>query len=77
MEVHKLVIDNGIEMDLAVCNSIITLYAKCGSLDYARELFEDMSEKDEFTYGAIISGYMNHGFVDNAINLFHEMKTQV
>ncbi|KAA8518831.1 hypothetical protein F0562_016395 [Nyssa sinensis] len=75
IEVHRFVIENKIELDLAICNSFITLYAKCGSLDYARELFEEMSEKDEITYGAIISGYMVHGFVDKAMDLFREMKS--
>ncbi|CAK9164748.1 unnamed protein product [Ilex paraguariensis] len=77
MEVHRFVIENEIEMELSVCNSIIALYAKCGSLNYARELFEEMSEKDEITYGAIISGYMVHGFVDHAMKLFREMKNPV
>ncbi|KAL7170004.1 hypothetical protein ACSBR2_034957 [Camellia fascicularis] len=75
MDVHQFIISNEIEMDLSLCNSIIALYAKCGSFDYARELFENMSEKDEITYGAIISGYMVHGFVDQALDLFQEMKT--
>ncbi|CAA3015695.1 pentatricopeptide repeat-containing At2g37310 [Olea europaea subsp. europaea] len=74
MEVHKYVVKNRIEIDLSLCNSFIALYAKCGSLDYARELFEEMSEKDEVTYGAIISGYMVHGFVDEAMRLFTEMR---
>nr|XP_027072852.1 pentatricopeptide repeat-containing protein At2g37310 [Coffea arabica] len=75
MDVHRYVIESGIEVDLSVCNSIISLYAKSGSLDYARELFEEMSEKDEVTYGAIISGYMVHGFVDKAVALFREMRS--
>ncbi|GFZ02323.1 pentatricopeptide repeat (PPR) superfamily protein [Actinidia rufa] len=75
IDVHQLIIANGIEMDLSLCNSLISLYAKCGSVDYARELFENMSEKDEITYGAIISGYMAHGFVDLALDLFQEMKS--
>lgn len=75
MEVHRLVIENEIEMDLSVYNSFIALYAKCGSLDYARELFEEVSEKDEITYGALISGYMVHGFVDEATHIFREMKS--
>ncbi|GAA0174595.1 hypothetical protein LIER_27958 [Lithospermum erythrorhizon] len=74
MEVHKYAIDKGLEMDLSLCNSIISLYAKCGSLEYARELLEEMSEKDEITYGALISGYMVHGFVDEALSLFREMR---
>ncbi|PIN08041.1 hypothetical protein CDL12_19386 [Handroanthus impetiginosus] len=74
MEVHQYVIDNGIEMDLSVCNSIIAVYAKCGSLDYARELFEEMSEKDEITYSTIVSGYMAYGFVNEDMKIFREMR---
>lgn len=70
MAVHQYVIENKIEMDLSLCNSIIGVYAKCGSLDYATELFEEMSEKDEITYGTIISGYMVHGFVEEAMKIF-------
>ncbi|PHU06696.1 Pentatricopeptide repeat-containing protein [Capsicum chinense] len=74
MEIHQYVIENGIEVDISVFNSIIALYSKCGSLDYARELFEEMGERDEITYGTMISGYMNYGFVDKAVNLFREME---
>ncbi|KAK6152428.1 hypothetical protein DH2020_015063 [Rehmannia glutinosa] len=74
VEVHQYVIDNGIKVDLSVCNSIISVYAKCGSLDYAKELFEEMTEKDEITYSTIISGYMVHGFVDEAMKIFREMR---
>ncbi|GLT92455.1 hypothetical protein SLE2022_102920 [Rubroshorea leprosula] len=74
MEVHQFVVERQIEIDISLCNSLIGLYAKCGSLDYARELFEEMDEKDEVTYAALISGYMFHGFVDKALILFREMK---
>ncbi|KAJ0088108.1 hypothetical protein Patl1_31981 [Pistacia atlantica] len=74
MEVHKFVIENQIKVDVWLCNALIGMYAKCGSLDYARALFEEVSEKDEVSYSAIISGYMVHGYVDKAMNLFREMK---
>lgn len=74
LEVHQYVIQNQITMDLSICNSIVALYAKCGSLDFARELFEEMSEKDDITYGALISGYMIHGIVDEAMSLFKGMR---
>lgn len=73
MEVHRYVIENEIKMDISICNAVIALYAKCGSLDYARELFKEMSEKDDITYGAIISGYMAHGFVTEAIGIFRDI----
>ncbi|KAI9154196.1 hypothetical protein LWI28_022505 [Acer negundo] len=74
MEVHDFIIENKIQMDLWICNALIGLYAKCRSLDYARSLFEEMSEKDEVSYCSIISGYMVHGLVDRAMDLFREMK---
>ncbi|CAI9098116.1 OLC1v1034701C1 [Oldenlandia corymbosa var. corymbosa] len=77
MEVHKYVIENDIEMDVTLCNSIISLYAKCGSLDYARDLFDEMSEKDEITYGAIISGYMAYGFIAEALEVFRAIRDPV
>ncbi|KAK4833808.1 hypothetical protein QYF36_011717 [Acer negundo] len=74
MEVHDFIIENKIQMDLWICNALIGLYAKCRSLDYARSLFEEMSEKDEVSYCSIISGHMVHGLVDRAMDLFREMK---
>lgn len=35
MEVHRFINENQIDIDVSVCNAIIALYAKCGSLDYA------------------------------------------
>jgi pentatricopeptide repeat protein len=74
MEVHRFVKDNGIETDVLLRNAVIAMYAKCGSLDYARELFDEMSEKDEVSYGSIISGYMINGFVDKALDVLKQMK---
>ncbi|KAL2920609.1 hypothetical protein RDABS01_012100 [Bienertia sinuspersici] len=75
MEIQKFSIENNMKMDVLVCNAIIAMHAKCGSLDYARELFEEMSEKDEVTYGSLISGYLAHGYVEKAIDLFRKMES--
>lgn len=34
-----------------------------------------MGEKDEITYGCLIAGYMAHGYVEQALNLFKEMQS--
>lgn len=73
MEVHRLVNERRIEMDVSLCNAVIAMYAKCGSLDYARELFDEMSERDEVSYGSVISGYMVYGFVEKALDVFRGM----
>ncbi|KAF5204475.1 Pentatricopeptide repeat-containing protein [Thalictrum thalictroides] len=73
-EVHRYIIDNNIKVDAAVCNTIIRFYAKCGNLDYARELFDEMDDRDFVSYGSMISSYMNHGFVEKAMELFRELQ---
>ncbi|CAM8930188.1 unnamed protein product [Rhodiola kirilowii] len=77
MEIHQFIVDSNIEMDVSLYNAVILMYAKCGSLDYARELLNDMSEKDEITYNTVISGYMSYGSVDEALELFCEIKTPI
>ncbi|WCJ34610.1 Pentatricopeptide repeat (PPR) superfamily protein [Euphorbia peplus] len=76
MQVHHFVVQNKIKLDISLCNALIGFYAKCGSLDYARELFDEMSDKDEITYSSLISGLMNHGYVDQSLDLFRQMRTQ-
>ncbi|KAM1050888.1 hypothetical protein ACFX2A_033286 [Malus domestica] len=80
MEVHQFVNENQIKMDVLHCNALIGLYARCGSSDYAQELFDEMSEKDEVTYGSLASGYMFHSLVQNnrhedALDLTREMQS--
>ncbi|KAG5002926.1 hypothetical protein JHK82_026943 [Glycine max] len=70
MELHRFVKESGIEIDISLSNSVVAMYAKCGRLDYTRDLFEGMREKDEVTYGAMISGYMDYGFVDEPMCVF-------
>ncbi|KAF8683755.1 hypothetical protein HU200_044688 [Digitaria exilis] len=76
VKVHWLAAENGLDMDVAVWNSIVGFYAKCGQLKYARELFEGMPKKDSVSYSAMITGYMNHGHVDKGMELFRRADAQ-
>ncbi|OEL32807.1 Pentatricopeptide repeat-containing protein [Dichanthelium oligosanthes] len=76
VRVHRLAAENGLDMDVAVWNSIVGFYAKCGRLQYARELFEGMPKKDSVSYSAMITGYMNHGHVDKGMELFRRADAQ-
>ncbi|KAK8965651.1 Pentatricopeptide repeat-containing protein [Platanthera guangdongensis] len=63
--------------DIVVCNSIVGLYARCGSLEHSRTLFDEMPEKDGVTYNTMISGYMAYGFINQAMELFHQVPNPV
>jgi pentatricopeptide repeat protein len=40
--VHKQLIQSGYKSDVFVCNSLVDMYAKCGSIDEAWIVFEKM-----------------------------------
>ncbi|CAL4938856.1 unnamed protein product [Urochloa decumbens] len=70
VRVHRLAAEKGLDMDVAVWNSMVGFYAKCGRLHYARELFQGMPKKDSVSYSVMITGYMNHGHVEQGMELF-------
>ncbi|TKY64895.1 Pentatricopeptide repeat-containing protein [Spatholobus suberectus] len=60
--------------DIFVNTALIDMYAKCGSIEFARMVFDRNSDKDVVMWSAIIMGYGLHGQGWEAINLYHEMK---
>ncbi|KAL5840107.1 hypothetical protein ACOSQ3_012773 [Xanthoceras sorbifolium] len=71
--VHGLVKSKKFESNIFVSTALIDMYAKCGSIVEARQLFDSTPEKNEVTWNAMISGYGLHGRGREAIQLFSEM----
>ncbi|KAH7447447.1 hypothetical protein KP509_01G107500 [Ceratopteris richardii] len=72
--VHLMVISNSLEVDIAVGNALIDMYAKCGSILEAREVFDKLPFQDMIAWGAMIAGYVQNGFAALAIGLVEEMQ---
>ncbi|XP_057440884.1 pentatricopeptide repeat-containing protein At2g13600-like [Lotus japonicus] len=72
---HAYTIKVGLDDDTAVGNAIITMYAKCGSVQDAYKIFTCMNH-DRVTWNAMISAYALHGEANNALSLFEDMKEQ-
>jgi pentatricopeptide repeat protein len=51
------------------------LYAKCGELVAARRIFDEIPEKDIFSWNSIISGYAQAGYCGKAYELFCRMES--
>lgn len=60
--------------DIIVRTALIDMYVKCGSVELARDVFNQMACKDVVSWSAMIMGYGLHGWGREAINLFKEMK---
>lgn len=60
--------------DVFVNTALIDMYAKCGSVNLARKVFDRTTDKDVIVWSAMIVGYGLHGRGREAIDLFHSMK---
>ncbi|XP_068643763.1 pentatricopeptide repeat-containing protein At2g33680-like [Aristolochia californica] len=71
--IHAFVIKTGYVAFLAVGNALVTMYAKCGSLDASMQMFESLSEKNSITWSAIITGHAQNDKSEGALRLFSTM----
>ncbi|XVF34368.1 hypothetical protein REPUB_Repub18cG0053400 [Reevesia pubescens] len=71
--VHGLVKSKSFESNIYVSTALIDMYAKCGSIGEARQIFDLMLGKNVVTWNAMISGYGLHGQGQDALRLFFEM----
>ncbi|PIN08161.1 hypothetical protein CDL12_19260 [Handroanthus impetiginosus] len=53
--------------------SLINMYAKCGNIEVAKQIFCSMKTKSLASWNAMISGLAMHGDANRAIELFSEM----
>lgn len=74
--IHDHVKRNSICVDAVLGTALVDMYAKCGRLDMAWKVFEDMKMKEVFTWNVMIGGLAMHGRADDAIELFFKMQRE-
>lgn len=55
-------------------NNIIAKYDSLGDIFMGRKLFDQMPQRNVITYNTMISCYSRHGFLQEALGLFSEMR---
>lgn len=77
--IHRYLRDNACELradDAHLCAALVTMYAKCGSLDAAREVFEKAPRRCRFLWSALIGGLALHGLAEEAVGCLRRMQEQ-
>ena len=64
----------GLDGDLSVGNCLLTMYVRCGSVDFGRKFFDGMPEKGLITWNAMISGYAQNGLAGQVLDLYRKME---
>ncbi|PIN13601.1 hypothetical protein CDL12_13778 [Handroanthus impetiginosus] len=49
-KIHDYIRETGIPYEVSLATSLIDMYAKCGRIDLAKEIFDSMNEKDVITW---------------------------
>ncbi|KAH9323330.1 hypothetical protein KI387_017969 [Taxus chinensis] len=74
MEIHHRIIESGLLSDVLE-TALIDMYAKCGSIQRARDLFDKLHHPNVISWTAMIAGYAMHGYGKDALNFFELMKS--
>ncbi|KAH7290027.1 hypothetical protein KP509_30G029200 [Ceratopteris richardii] len=60
--------------DIMLDTALIDMYAKCGALVRAQQLFEGLSTQDLVSWSALIAGYVQHGRGEAALHCYSRMR---
>ncbi|MQL82378.1 hypothetical protein Taro_014860, partial [Colocasia esculenta] len=72
--VHGYLQSKGIGTNVFLGTSLIDMYAKCGEVELALEVFNGMNEKNLLSWTTMIKGLATHGRGIEALHLFSEME---
>ncbi|KAL3000432.1 hypothetical protein AAZX31_09G212500 [Glycine max] len=75
IRVHRLIPTSLLHKNVGISSKLLRLYASCGYLDDAHDLFDQMAKRDTsaFPWNSLISGYAQVGHYDEAIALYFQM----
>ncbi|KAF4350591.1 hypothetical protein G4B88_017374 [Cannabis sativa] len=74
VQVQAYAVKTGLVLsNVYVKNTLIRLYSVCGSVSYARKVFEESSLRDVVSWTTLIQCYVKNGFAREAILTFFEM----
>ena len=54
--------------------ALVDLYAKCGVLEKARELFDMLPTRNIVSWNVLITGYGQVGEIENVFSIFDQMR---
>nr|XP_043634720.1 pentatricopeptide repeat-containing protein At4g13650 [Erigeron canadensis] len=74
-QLHSLIHKWGFSSETYVCNSLVTLYSRCGDLSSAEQIFNKMDHRDSVSYNTLISGLAQKGLSEKAMEFYRKMQS--
>ncbi|KAI3450976.1 hypothetical protein Pfo_007641 [Paulownia fortunei] len=72
-QLHAYALTVGLNQTAMILSALINMYSKCGSIGEAAKLFSQSENNDIVSWTAMINGYAEHGYSQEAIDLFEKI----
>ncbi|PIN22403.1 hypothetical protein CDL12_04886 [Handroanthus impetiginosus] len=70
---HSYIRKLGLDTDRIVSGALLDMYAKCGSIDESKKIFDESAQKSQVSWTAIICAHARHGDYESVMKYFNEM----
>ncbi|XP_010261411.1 PREDICTED: pentatricopeptide repeat-containing protein At5g16860 [Nelumbo nucifera] len=77
---HAFVCGNGFESNVFVCNALVAMYSRCGALEEARQVFDEVTQReidDVVSWNSIVTAYVQGSDPTKALEMFTRMPQDV
>lgn len=71
---HISICNNGLEGYCSLGNHLVPMFVDCGSVLDAQQAFNRLYERNEHAWTSLISGYIQSGHIDFALDLYCQMQ---
>ncbi|MCO5604539.1 hypothetical protein L7F22_058706 [Adiantum nelumboides] len=75
-QIHDEIVSQGLLKNVMLGNALVGMYAKCGVLLKAQEVFDALPVRDAVSWNELIVGYSQQGQGQEALRCFHRMRSE-
>lgn len=73
---HAIAVISALELDNILGSSLMNFYSKVGLIEDAEIVFSKMGKRDVVAWNLLISGYVQNGLVDEALDVCVQMRSE-
>lgn len=74
IEIHRHVVRNRVHLDAGLGSALVQMYAKCGNIKEARQVFDGMVNQNVISWTVMIGANAESGDGSTALELFNQMR---
>ncbi|KAJ8900684.1 hypothetical protein K2173_025495 [Erythroxylum novogranatense] len=75
-QIHAHIVKMGMEFDLFIQNSLVSMYSKCGNIYESWRVFLNISAPNVISFNSMITGLSQNGSGEEALQLFGKMQNE-